>query len=84
MDAVDRELIALIAARVGYVKAAARFKPSAEAVVDHERMRKVLATRRSWAENAGLDGSAIEDLYRDLVAYCVSEEQKYWRELTKT
>ena len=78
MDALDREIIALIAKRVEYVRAAARFKPSAEAVVDHKRMETVLLSRRGWAEDAGLDGAAIQAIYRDLVAYCVSEEQRFW------
>jgi isochorismate pyruvate lyase len=82
MDAVDRELIALIATRVGYVRAAARFKPSMEAVSDHGRMNAVFATRRAWAEEAGLDGATMETLYRDLVVYCVAEEKRYWATLS--
>ncbi len=82
MDAVDRQLISLIAIRVAYVRAAARFKSTAEAVADHDRMQAVYATRRAWAEESGLDGAAIESLYRDLVAYCVAEEKKYWASLS--
>lgn len=82
MDAVDRDLISLIATRVAYVRAAARFKPSAEAVADHGRMNAVFATRRAWAEQAGLDGATVESLYRDLVAYCVAEEKRYWATLS--
>jgi len=78
MDALDRELVALIAKRVGYVRAAARFKTSAEAVAAKDRVQAVLATRRAWAQDAGLDGPTIEGIYRDLVAYCVSEEHKSW------
>jgi isochorismate pyruvate lyase len=81
MDALDREIIALIAKRVGYVRAAARFKPSADAVVDHARMKAVLSTRREWAEEAGLDGATIESVYHNIVTYCVSEEGRYWAEL---
>jgi isochorismate pyruvate lyase len=82
MDALDREIISLIAKRVAYVRAAAKFKPTAEAVADHDRMNKVFATRRGWAEEAGLDGAAIEALYRDLVAYCVAEEKKHWQTIS--
>ncbi len=84
MDALDKEIIALIARRVEYVRAAARFKPSEEAVQDHKRMETVFLTRRGWAEDAGLDGPAIESIYRDLVAYCVSEERRYWSVLSGT
>lgn len=78
MDALDQQMIALIAKRVGYVRAAAKFKTSADAVAAPERVQAVLSTRRVWAEQAGLDGAVIEALYRDLVSYCISEEKKFW------
>jgi isochorismate pyruvate lyase len=81
MDAIDRQIVGLIAERVEYVRAAARFKTSAENVAAPERVQAVLNTRREWAEAAGLDGGAIERLYRDLVAYCVGEEHKRWHEM---
>jgi isochorismate pyruvate lyase len=76
MDAIDREIIALIARRVAYVRSAAGFKTSAEAVAAPERVAAVLKTRRAWAEDAGLNGEAIEGLYRELVRYSVSEEHR--------
>ncbi|MDQ1470157.1 MAG: isochorismate pyruvate lyase [Bryobacterales bacterium] len=81
MDAVDREIVALIARRVGYVRAAAKFKTNSANVAAPERVAAVLKTRREWAEAAGLNGDVIEGLYRDLVAYSVSEEHKKWEEL---
>jgi isochorismate pyruvate lyase len=81
MDAIDRDIIRLIARRVGYVRAAAKFKTSAANVAAPERVAAVLKTRRGWAEEAGLDGEAVEALYRGLVSYCVSEEHKRWQEM---
>jgi isochorismate pyruvate lyase len=81
MDQIDREIVGLIARRVDYVRNAARFKASAAAVADPDRMAKVLRTRREWAEAAGLDGETMERLYRDLVAYCVAEEHKHFDKL---
>ena len=78
MDAIDRQIVELIAERVAYVRAAAKFKTSANSVAAPERVRAVLNTRRQWAEQAGLDGGVVETLYRDLVAYCISEEKKQW------
>jgi isochorismate pyruvate lyase len=80
MDALDRQIIALLVQRVAYVKAAAKFKTSAAAVAAPDRVQKVLDTRRDWAEAAGLDGTVIRDLYRDIVTYCVGEEKKYWEQ----
>ena len=78
MDAIDREMIAMLAQRVAYVRAAAKFKTSATAVAAPDRVQAVLNTRREWAERAGLDGATIEAIYRDIVAYCISEEKKHW------
>src|SRR5947199_4722233 len=78
MDSIDREMVALIRDRVAYVRAAARFKTSSANVAAPERVAAVLKTRREWAEAAGLDGGVVEELYRRLVAYCVSEEHKEW------
>lgn len=81
MDEVDRQIIALIAKRVEYVREAAQFKTSVENVAAPERVEAVLKTRRAWAEDAGLDGEAIESLYRSLVAYSIAEEHKRWHEM---
>lgn len=78
MDSLDHEIITLLARRVAYVRAAAKFKSSAESVAAPERVQKVLDVRRLWAEQAGLDGDVIRGLYRDIVAYCVGEEMKQW------
>jgi len=78
MDTIDREIVALIARRVAYVRAAARFKTTSANVAAPERVAAVLKTRREWAEANGLSGDVIEGLYRDLVSYCVSEEHKQW------
>ncbi len=81
MDAIDREIVALIARRVDYVRNAAKFKTSSGNVAAPDRVAAVLKTRREWAEAAGLSGEVIENLYRDLVNYSVSEEHKRWLEL---
>jgi isochorismate pyruvate lyase len=81
MDAVDRQMVALVAERVEYVRAAAKFKTSSANVAAPERVVAVLKSRREWAEAAGLSGEVVESVYRDLVAYCVSEEHKRWEAL---
>jgi isochorismate pyruvate lyase len=83
MDAIDRQMVALIARRVEYVRAAAKFKTSSANVAAPDRVAAVLKTRREWAESVGLDGDVIEGLYRELVRYCVSEEHKRWEELNR-
>jgi isochorismate pyruvate lyase len=78
MDAIDREIVRLIALRIHYVRNAAKFKTSPANVAAPERVAAVLRTRREWAEAAGLSGDVVEGIYRDLVAYSVSEEHKQW------
>ena len=78
MDALDRQIIAILVRRVAYVKAAAKFKTTAASVAAPDRVQKVLDTRRAWAEEAGLDGDVVRGLYRDIVTYCVGEEKKHW------
>jgi isochorismate pyruvate lyase len=84
MDALDREIVRLVAERVEYVRAAAKFKTSSASVADKERMAAVLRTRREWAEAVGLSGDVIEGIYRELVNYCVSEEHKRWEAINRT
>jgi isochorismate pyruvate lyase len=79
MDAIDRQIVSLIADRVAFVRAAAKFKTSSANVAAPERVAAVLKTRRDWAEAKGISGDIVESLYRDLVAYCVSEEHKQWQ-----
>jgi len=78
MDAIDRQIVTLIAERLAYVLEAAKFKTSSANVAAPERVAAVLRTRREWAEAAGLDGALVEGLYREIVGYCVSEEHKRW------
>ena len=83
MDAIDRQIVALIARRVEYVRAAAQFKTSAATVAAPERVAAVLQTRREWAEAAGVSGDVVEGIYRALVEYSISEEHKRWHEINQ-
>lgn len=85
IDAIDREVIALLGQRYQYVLAASKFKTSPTAVRDLERFAAMLEQRRQWADQAGLDPDAIERLYRDLVEHFIERELEHWRtQQTKT
>ena len=81
IDRIDRELLALLGRRAGYVHAAARFKETEEAVVAPERQTAVFRTRRQWAREEDLDPDFIERLYRELIAYFVERERAHWKTL---
>ncbi|MGG6242470.1 isochorismate lyase [Nodosilinea sp. AN01ver1] len=80
IDRLDRQVIALLGQRFAYVKAAAKFKTSETAVKAPERFESMLQQRRVWAETEGLNGDAIESLYRDLVNHFIAEEMKHWQQ----
>lgn len=79
IDELDREMIALIGRRARYVDAAARFKTGEHSVRAPERQRKMLAERRRWAEENGLDQDVIEALYQNLISYFVAREMQQLR-----
>ena len=54
VDALDRELVALLARRFAYMDAAARIKPTRNAVRDETRKAQVIANAAAAAAIAGL------------------------------
>lgn len=76
IDALDREIVALIGRRAHYVEAAAHFKTSEQDVRAPERQRAMLAERRRWADENGLE----PDVYRTLISYFVNREMEDWCE----
>lgn len=76
IDRIDREIIALIGRRAGYVAAAARFKKDASDVHAGERVKAMILQRRQWAQEENLDPDMIEQVYRRLVAYFVNREMQ--------
>ena len=79
IDALDRQVIALLGRRFKYVKAASKFKTSETGVKAPERFRAMLQQRRVWAEEEGLSGEAIAQLYENLVNRFIAEEMKHWK-----
>ena len=74
IDALDREIVALIGRRSQYVEAAAHFKTSEASVRAPEHQRTMLDVRRQWAEEEGLSPEVIEAVFRTLVDYFVQRE----------
>jgi isochorismate pyruvate lyase len=80
IDHIDRQIVALIGERAGYVQAAAKFKTSAVDVKAAERFEAMLRQRRDWAEERGLDPDMIAKLYRDMVNYFIQQEMAHWKQ----
>ncbi len=74
VDHVDRELVALLARRFAYMDAAARIKPTREAVRDEARKAQVIANVRTHARAAGVPESAVAALWETLVEASIAYE----------
>lgn len=80
IDRLDHQIIALLAQRFAYVKAASKFKTSQTSVKAPERFERMLKQRRVWADEEGLNADVIEKMYRDLVNHFINEEMKHWQQ----
>ena len=74
VDQVDRELVALLARRFGYMDAAARIKPARAQVRDEARKAEVVANARAAAGAAGLPADAVAELWDRLVEASIAHE----------
>ncbi|MCK0128478.1 chorismate mutase [Erythrobacter sp. F6033] len=78
VDATDRELVALLDRRFGYMRAAARIKPTRDAVRDEERKASVINAAVKEAEAAGIPGDVIADIWERLVEGSIAYEFNEW------
>lgn len=68
IDAVDREIVALLGKRAALVRQAFRIKASrGEALLDPRREEAMMAVRRRWARAAGLDEAKAEAVMREIL-----------------
>ena len=81
VDALDRQLVALLAVRQGYMEAAARIKPDRGKVYDAERVEDVVAKVKASAREQGLSDLIAEPLWRVLVELCIAHELEVWDRL---
>ncbi len=78
VDTTDRELVALLDRRFGYMRAAARIKPNREAVRDEDRKASVIAAAVSDAQARGIPGEVIADIWECLVEGSIAYEFEEW------
>ena len=81
VDALDRELVALLAVRQRYMNAAARIKPSRDKVHDAARIEDVVAKVKAVARDAGLSEAIAEPVWRLLIDRCIAHELEQWDRL---
>jgi isochorismate pyruvate lyase len=78
VDAVDRALVALLRQRFDYMDAAARIKPSRDAVRDEARKAQVIANAESSALSAGLPAALASEIWEILVEASIAYEYRAW------
>ena len=77
IDRLDRQLIALLAERAGYIDRAAQLKPAEglPARID-ARVNEVKANVRAEAVAKGLDPDLAEGLWSQLIDWSIAREEK--------
>jgi len=78
VDALDRQLVALLAERQRYMDAAARIKRDRAAVRDPARIEDVVAKVKAEARRAGLSEAIAEPVWRTLIDRCIAHEFEVW------
>lgn len=81
VDQVDRDLVALLVRRFGYMDAAARIKADRGAVRDEARKAQVLDNVAREAEAAGLDPARLRAIWNELVEQSIAYETTRWDRL---
>ncbi len=81
VDQTDRELVALLDRRFGYMRAAARIKATREAVRDEERKASVITAAVADASARGLPANVIEDIWELLVEGSIAYEFVEWDQI---
>ena len=74
IDALDRELVTLLARRQAYIERAAILKQERGAVRDDARIEQVIAKVLAEAKQAGLSGSIAEAVWRPLIEQSIRHE----------
>lgn len=69
IDSIDAALVDLLARRLRVCREVAAVKESTgSTVIQPDRVREVLATRRQWAIDAGVDADFAEQIFRTLLS----------------
>lgn len=74
IDALDRDIVALVADRLHYIDEAARLKPRRDQVRDEARIADVLMKVEAEASRLGADAKVITAAYRALVEASIAHE----------
>jgi isochorismate pyruvate lyase len=81
VDAVDADLVALLARRFAYMDAAARIKASRDTVRDEARKAQVIGNVARHAAAAGIDPARLAAVWDVLVEQSIAHELARWDQI---
>lgn len=81
VDATDRELMALIDRRFGYMRAAARIKPERGTVRDEARKAEIIGNIRAEAQARALPAAELAEIWDRVVEASIAYELVEWDRL---
>lgn len=76
IDRIDRQLVALISERGGYVRQAARFKKTTEEVKAFARVEQIIGKVRALAAETEGDPDITEQVYRAMISAFIEAERR--------
>jgi len=74
IDRIDRQIVAYLAERGGYVKQAAKFKKSKDDVRAPQRVEQVISKVVALAEELGANTDVTEQVYRAMISGFINAE----------
>jgi isochorismate pyruvate lyase len=74
IDRIDRQIVALIAERGGYVKQAVQFKKTTDDVRAPQRVEEVIQKVKALAAEFGGDSKVTEEVYRAMIRGFIDAE----------
>ena len=83
IDRIDEAIVALMAERLRYTRAAARFKVDPREVAAPARVEDVIGKVRALATASGLPPDIAEAAYRPLVAAYIADQQRLFAEISQ-
>lgn len=81
VDALDRQLVELLAVRFGFMRAAARIKPERSMVRDEARKTQVITAARQIAAEMGVPEDLVAEFWEQLVETSIAYELREWDSL---
>jgi isochorismate pyruvate lyase len=83
IDNIDKRIISLFSDRHKYVEEIVKYKHDEAGVVAQERKDHVIAQRRKWAAENGLNPDTFEKIYTLLVESNIEHEMEIFKSKTK-